>query len=173
MSTARLCARTPSAKKIDIATLRQHQLFFHHASEKDNSAKCNALFTGNNQHVVHGVLFEINPDEKPVLDRCESLGIGYEECIVEVAPTRGGRIEALTYISMRVEPAIQPFSWYKEHVLRGAMEHALPRDYLAAIDAVECINDHNLHRHQTELSIYYSSTTGSTSSGQSKPKICE
>ena len=123
--------------------------------------------------MVHGVLFEINPHEKPVLDKCESLGIGYEECIVEVASSRGTKFEALTYISIRVEREIQPFSWYKEHVLRGAIEHALPNDYLATIDAVECIDDHNLHRHETELSIYYSSTTGSTSSGQSKPNICE
>ncbi|MEQ8938386.1 MAG: gamma-glutamylcyclotransferase family protein [Gammaproteobacteria bacterium] len=165
MSTRRLRARTPSARKVNNASLSQHQLLFHHASEIDGSAKCNALYTGNPVHVVHGVLFAIDKHEKPVLDKCESLGIGYEEKFVSVETVDGTIIEALTYTSLRVKEDLKPFSWYKQHVLRGAIEHGLPEEYLVSIDTVESIFDSNQTRHEQELAVYDSSTTGSTSSG--------
>lgn len=165
MSTRRLRARTPSARKINNASLFRHQLLFHHASELDGSAKCNAWYTGNPTDVVYGVLFIIEKQEKPVLDKCESLGIGYEEKFVSVETVEGNIVKALTYTSLRVNEDLKPFSWYIQHVIQGALEHRLPEEYLARIHTIDSIVDSNRVRHERELAIYDSSTTGSTSSG--------
>ena len=61
---------------------------------------------------------------------------------------------AFTYCATLVDPDLKPFDWYREHVLRGACEHGLPAAYVAAIAAVESIEDPNLQRQCRERAIY-------------------
>ena len=42
----------------------------------------------------------------------------------------------------------------EEHVLRGAIEHGLPPDYVEDIRATPSIDDHDDLRHRRELAIY-------------------
>jgi hypothetical protein len=44
--------------------------------------------------------------------------------------------------------------WYKEHVIRGAIENELPEEYIKVIDTVDTITDPDIERHDKELSIY-------------------
>ena len=154
MSVRRLSDRVPSAKVMSTTRLYEHQLKFHKKSKKDGSAKCDVFYTGNDEHVVHGVVFEINEDDKETLDRCEGCGSGYEEKTVTLELVDGDTIEAFTYYATNIDPSLKPFHWYKEHVIRGAKEHSLPDDYVRMIQQVESFDDPDKERHIKEMSIY-------------------
>lgn len=153
MSLLRLQERVPSAKKLEIVTLKNHQLRFN-MSGTDGSGKCDSFQTNNNEDIVIGVLFEININEKCVLDRAESLGDGYDEKCVSVQNESGETFEALTYYAIKIDDSLRPYSWYLHHVIVGAKEAKLPSDYLAIIESIECINDPNINREAMERDIY-------------------
>jgi len=154
MSIRRLLARISSAKKLGIAKLHGHELKFHKISEKDNTAKCDAYETSDPMHNVIGVVFKIQSNEKAVLDKFEGLGHGYEEKYVYVELEEGNLIEVFTYYAIKIDSALKPFHWYKEHVLIGAQENGLPEAYIRKIESVESIDDHDDERHEMELMIY-------------------
>ena len=131
-----------------------HELRFHKVSHKDGSAKCDVNETGVSEHIVYGVVFHISEHEKPELDRKEGLGYGYEEKDVLIKLKNGSDIEAFTYYATNIDPALKPFDWYKEHVLRGAWENELPQDYIRIIDTIDFDKDPDKERRNRELSIY-------------------
>ena len=138
MSTARLTARTPSARVVGRGRLLAHALRWHKLG-RDGSGKCDVVFAGKGSTaVVWGVLYRIDCAEKADLDRIEGLGVGYDEHEVVVA-TQVGEIGARTYRARpgAVDPALRPQRWYKAHVLDGAREHGLPAAYVAMIEGVE------------------------------------
>jgi len=152
MSHRRLQARVPSARFLAVAELPAHRLRFH-KSAGDGSAKCDAEETGHPDDRVIGVVYEIDDAEKPDLDRHEALGFGYDEKQVELK-TGSDRVQAWMYYATRINNALKPFHWYKDHVLIGARENGLPAEYIAQIEAVESIDDPKPERHGRELSIY-------------------
>lgn len=154
MSSARLLERTPSAKPIGRCTLRGHDLRFHKAGA-DGSSKCDAFFTGSDDHLVHGVLFEIHAAEKPALDKAESLGWGYEEKSVTVIAENGALHQALTYVALRFDRELLPYAWYRNHVLRGANEWALPQDYIRSkIESIKTKEDTDELRNTKEWAVH-------------------
>jgi len=153
MSLLRLQERVPSAKKLDVVTLRDHALRFHMFST-DGSGKCDAFHTNNREDKVIGVLFEINESEKAILDRAESLGVGYDEKLVFVQNKAGDTFEALTYFALKIDVSLKPYSWYLNHVVIGAKETNLQADYLALIESVECVEDPDKSREEKELAMY-------------------
>jgi gamma-glutamylcyclotransferase (GGCT)/AIG2-like uncharacterized protein YtfP len=153
MSVRRLGARVPSARVVGVATLEGHRLLFHKCG-RDGSAKCDAACSGEPGDRVIGVVYRIDPAHKPRLDEKEGLGNGYEQEHVTVRFADGSTAEALTYFATRTDPALKPFAWYREHVLRGAREHALPEHYVRMIGLVEAIDDPDDGRHAMELAIY-------------------
>ncbi len=154
MSTRRLLHRVPSAKKVDVGTLEKHELKFHKIGQ-DGSAKCDAFETGDPDHELYGVVFLISEQEKPLLDRKEGLGNGYEQKEVKILLNNGTIIEAFTYYATHINPALKPFEWYKEHVLRGARENDLPVAYIRDIENIDPIRDPDTKRYDDELSIYH------------------
>ena len=153
MSTPRLAHRAPSLRALTVAQLQGHRLRFHKRG-KDSSGKCDAELTDDATDVVYGIVFEIAASEKLQLDEHEGLHKGYEEKRVLVYTEYGKEIEALTYYATRIDPALKPYDWYKEHVLRGAREHGLPWEYVESIAAVEAIPDPDTPRCERELAIY-------------------
>lgn len=154
MSSRRLLSRTPSASLIDTGLIRAHRLLFHKISHVDGSAKCDAFHTGNDKDIVYGVLFSLASEEKPLLDKIEGLGIGYEIKKVLVETGNGTIIEAFSYYATHIDKELKPYSWYKQHVLHGAYEHGLPSHYISKIERIETIVDTNRGRHEQELAIY-------------------
>lgn len=154
MSSARLGARVRSARSAGIGALAAHRLEFHLPSRNDGSAKCDAFHTGREEDVVHGVLFRLAAAELPVLDRYEGRGVAYERVEVGIVRPDGGRVRALTYRALIVEPGLLPFDWYKAHVVRGAREHGLPETYVARLDAVPDLPDGDAQRRARELAVY-------------------
>ena len=140
MSTARLRERTPSARALGTGRLPRHRLRWHKLG-RDGSGKCDAAFTGRQEDAVWGVLFDIDCAEKPLLDAAEGLGIGYCEVNAHIV-TATGAVVAHTYQAKpdKIDAALQPLDWYKQHVLRGARQHGLPAAYIATIERVATVN---------------------------------
>lgn len=154
MSSARLLEHTPSARPIGRGILGGHDLRFHKAGA-DGSSKCDAFFTGNADHIVHGVLFEINAAEKTALDKAESLGWGYEEKKVTVFAEEGNAYGALTYVALRFDQNLLPYTWYRNHVLVGANEWSLPQDYIRSkIESIEATEDKDELRNTKEWAVH-------------------
>ena len=109
-----------------------------HKRARDGSAKCDAVPTGNVDDAVHGVLFDIDAGDWESLDRAEGRGAGYEREVLQVelvdrssnhAPT----VAAQIYLAQpdSVDSGLLPYGWYRDLVVAGAREHALPADYIA------------------------------------------
>lgn len=151
MSFKRLHARISNITRLGVATLYQHDLRFHKISEKDGSGKCDIFETSNPDHVVMGILYEIDPKEKPILDAYEGLGYEVKEISVEM---NGKRVSAFAYYATHIDHELKPFHWYKEHVLWGARENNLPDYYVRRIELIDSIDDSDSERHYRELEIY-------------------
>jgi hypothetical protein len=153
MATARLRGRMRSAEPLGLATLAGHELRFHKRSKKDGSGKGNAFATGDDASAVIGVLFSFNPAERLALDEAEGAGYGYEATTVTVIDQAGQPRDALTYLATPnvIDEGLNPYTWYKDHVLIGAREHQLQADYVATwIEAVEAVEDPDRERDRTE-----------------------
>lgn len=128
---ARLLERTPSARVVAVGTLAGFGLRWHMAA-RDGSGKCDVV--ADAAAVFHGVVWRLDPAEKPRLDAAESLGVGYAERRVSVA-TAAGSVEAWTYTALRTDAARWPYDWYRDIVAAGARVQGLDPDYVAALAA--------------------------------------
>ena len=153
MSVKRLRTRLSRVNQIGVYYLAKHDLRFHKIST-DGSGKCDAYYTGNISDSVIGILYEIDELEKPVLDRFESLGYGYNEKEVLLTDRQGNLERAITYYAIRIDVSLLPYSWYKQHVLLGAREAYLPEHYINQIEAVTAKKDLNEKREFKEIRIY-------------------
>lgn len=153
MSARRMLARVPTARRAEQALLPSHRLVFHKRG-RDGSAKCDAHYTGRVEDKVVGVLFELPAAGKSMLDRYEGLGRGYAQKQVRVRTENGIWVRAMTYYATHIDSLLQPFSWYKIHVLTGARENRLPAAYVRTIKRVATIDDPDPERHTRELAVY-------------------
>lgn len=153
MSFKRIRQRTPSAVPLGTFSLPEHQLVFHKHG-RDDSAKCDAFYTGNGNNIIFGRLYEIDEIEKSVLDQAEGLGNGYEEKVVRLSNARGIMTKAITYYAIDINDSLKPFTWYKQHVLNGAREANLPEEYIGFIESVPAIKDNDTMREMEQLSIH-------------------
>ncbi|MDP4535349.1 gamma-glutamylcyclotransferase family protein [Alkalimonas collagenimarina] len=153
MSLARLRQRVPSAERLGVYQLPGYQLRFHKAS-LDGSAKCDALYTGDASHQVLGVVYKMDPAERPVLDKAETLGTGYNAKQVVLHHVDGHSLEALIYYAIRIRDDVIPYDWYKHHVLVGAREVQLPMAYIKTIESVIAIPDPDRLRASREWAIH-------------------
>lgn len=153
MSLSRIKARVPSAHKVGMYALAQHQLCFHKHSE-DGSGKCDAFFTGNQEHVVYGALFDIDKPGKRFLDQVEGVGFGYEIKSVIVKDLSGHQQEAFIYYATRITSGLKPYHWYLNHVTVGARETGVPQDYLEIIQGVESVRDPFQERESREFALH-------------------
>ncbi len=147
--TNRLKNRVPTVSKVDNGTLPDYSLSFHKRSI-DGSGKCNIIREGGS--VVHGVIFEIDKNEKSNLDQSEGAGSGYNEEQITVY-VGGESISVFTYIASEshVDNSLSPYLWYKTLVVEGAREHGFPEDYIDEIQKVNSVRDQNQERRKSGL----------------------
>lgn len=141
----RLGARIPSSRLLGVAQLSGYCLKFHKLGA-DQSAKCNALFSGDANYLLLGALFSMDAAEKPILDEIE--GAGYVVTDVEVVHN-GCERRAFMYVAEEnyIDDNLRPFQWYKDFVYLGAQFLAFPDDYIAGSIDVEAFDDHDRERH--------------------------
>lgn len=140
MLTERLRDRVPSARPITPARLPGRTLRFHKRS-RDGSGKCNLVETSGDT-TVHGVLFDVAPDDLSALDDAEHRGRGYERCRVNLQ-TSEGTLEAFAYVAQPayIDDALLPYDWYHALVMAGACQHGLPPDYRAHLEDIRTYPD--------------------------------
>ena len=72
MSSNRLLARLPNAKRVGTALLKGYKLTFNMAFS-DGSGKCTIVPTNEPDAVVYGVVYQLNEAEKEILDKLKAL----------------------------------------------------------------------------------------------------
>jgi gamma-glutamylcyclotransferase len=135
MSSERITERCSSSRFISRASVIGWKLLFNKRS-KDGSGKANLVYTGD-ESLVWGVIFDITEDQKPILDKFEGLGWGYDELKLKVISDLGEEIECVCYIATDgkyLDNNLKPFDWYKEWCLKGAKQHNLPSEYILTIE---------------------------------------
>ena len=137
MNTERITERCSSSRFISRAKVNGYKLVFNKKS-KDKSGKANLIYTGD-KSLVWGVIFDISEDQKPLLDKAEGLGRGYDEYKLIVINDLEQEIECVCYIATDekyLDNNLKPYDWYKEYCLIGAKQHNLPEDYILTLDGV-------------------------------------
>jgi gamma-glutamylcyclotransferase len=153
MASHRLLQRLPEARYTGLARLAQHRLSFR-KNDQGLSAKCDVELTSRVADEVIGVVYEISLEDKQTLDRIEGLGTGYDEKTVELRMDTGQTLFAITYFAIDIDKNMIPYHWYKQHVLRGAIEHKFPCEYIELIEAIPSKPDLDPRRNLRELAIY-------------------
>lgn len=123
LSAARLRERAPSAERLAIGTVCDHRFAWNKLG-RDGSAKANLVPAPG--ECAWGVVFAIDPADWDSLDRCER---DYDRRLVLVR-ARGAELRCATYVSDHLVCDEVPHDWYRELVLRGAREHALPPEWI-------------------------------------------
>ena len=153
MASHRLLQRLPMARFSEIAHLKQHRLSFR-KNDAGQSGKCDVKFTGNSTDIVIGVIYKISDDDRLILDQYEGLGLAYDSKQVEVTTESKETLYAFTYTALNIDSSMTPYHWYKEHVLRGAIEHGFPAEYIQFIEQFKSKPDPDQQRSERELCIY-------------------
>lgn len=168
MLNRRLQLRVPSAKALFPASLAGYQLRFHKKSNTDGSGKCSLVEKSSS--TAYGVVFEIIPDEKTLLDKAEGLGNGYKDLHItltpeffglyeENLPEKHGPVTAFTYLATEshIDESLLPFQWYKQLVVEGAVQHYLPESYIEEIRQTQALPDPDRQRREKARNILSSS----------------
>ena len=156
--------RAPSAKVVGTGILKDYCLTFRKLS-KDGSGKCTIEYCKSGK--VYGVLFKINEDQKCCLDDAEGLCKGYTDITVNIEIIGTKYLEnyecgktvccVKTYKATNPCQNLKPYTWYKQHVLVGAIEQRLPPCYIDDLIRVDADKDYYKRREERELSIYKNS----------------
>ena len=145
-------SRAPSATFLSAAMVRGRELTFDKVGQ-DGSGKCDCAPASDSNAVVWGCVFEVAERDRATLDRAEGKGYGYDAATIEVE-TPSGIVVAHTYLATRKSHHLKPFDWYKQHVMVGAKEAALPENYIARIVGAAAVPDPDDERRRRELAIY-------------------
>ena len=145
----RLGKRISSAELIGAVELTGYRLKFHKTSE-DESGKCNAFATGSSSDLIHGALYQLAFEHKPILDRIEGTGHGgYIPSEISVRH-RHHEYACFTYLAepSHLNDDLEPYHWYKQLVVLGAKYLNFPEAYIASIESVKSKKDPNQKRWQ-------------------------
>ena len=160
MLSARLLARTPTARVVGVARLLHHSLRWHKLGA-DGSGKCDVVPAAVGDTGVHGVLFDIALAEKPLLDAAEDRGVSYADKLLSVE-CNGQDVMAWTYLALKTDAETKPFDWYKALVVAGAQEHKLPPAYVQQLVAVPAQMDTDTRRAARHFALISGSARGNT-----------
>ncbi|MEI2822691.1 MAG: gamma-glutamylcyclotransferase family protein [Chitinophagaceae bacterium] len=154
MNINRLTQRVPSATKVTNVFLPSYKLVCNKVS-KDGSAKANMEKSDIATDIVWGILFEIDNNEKPMLDKAEGLGKGYNEDCLTFTDENNLKHIAQVYIadSKSINNCLVVYNWYKEFIVTGAIQNQLPADYITQLQSIPCIPDPDEKRSEKNYSI--------------------
>ena len=141
LDPAQMESRCPGHRVLCRARLRDHVLAFHGASRAWDGGAVAAIDLRAGS-VVHGVVYELRPDDFARLDRAEGYrGHGdpanvYERVQLPVELENGEVIDVFTYVRAEPEPPGLPSRRYRWAILTGMRHHGLPREAIAAVEAM-------------------------------------
>jgi gamma-glutamylcyclotransferase len=135
MSTQRLLARVPSASALGRAHFSGYRVVCNKPS-LDGSGKANLVEAA--ETTVWGVVYRISSEDWKTLDDFEPR---YTRHICQARLDNGEHVAAGVYVWLGDAPATETFDWYRDHLLRGAREHGLPREAIEHIDSLATRHD--------------------------------
>ena len=137
-----------SAQLLGTSTLPGYDLRFNKTGRKDGSGKC-TLVSGYSE--VHLAIYELREAERPLLDRAEGLGSGYDHLSLNI----DGFGPCSTYIaaSNAINDELQPFDWYRELVFLGCVFNDFPSAYTGSVKRVSAVEDTNSARSSSMWSL--------------------
>jgi gamma-glutamylcyclotransferase (GGCT)/AIG2-like uncharacterized protein YtfP len=122
----------PGARSVGRARLPEHRLvFLQDPIERGPGFGSVVADPGG---AVWGVLWDIGEEDLASLDSYEGYPIVYERPLVTI-DVEGESLEALAYVAVQAAEA-PPAPDYLEVVIRGALAHGLPGDYVASLRRV-------------------------------------
>jgi len=154
----RLRERVPSTKIVGMGFINRFVLQFYKRSI-DGSGKCTIIPTSNEQDRVYGMITVMDEADKPRLDRAEGLGHGYYQHRIEVK-TPHGTESAFTYVAEHVDETLQPYTWYRDLVVAGAVQNNFPEGYVARLERIEADVDSNQGRELKNRQILNKQSSG-------------
>ena len=100
-------------------------------------------------------MFEIDSNEKPLLDLAEGLGKGYNEDFLTFTDENSLKHTAQVYIadSNSINNSLVTYDWYKEFIITGAIQNQLPADYILQLQSIPFIPDPDAERREKNYSI--------------------
>ena len=126
----RIKERVASVAVVGKHELQGYKLAFNKQSI-DGSTKANLVATGNSSDSTWGVIHRISQADKPILDQYEALGYGY---LHMTFPLNIEDQEQLIHAYVATEPQYlaigDPYEWYLNFVIEGAIENGFPEDYI-------------------------------------------
>jgi len=145
MLTERLRARCPSARPLGPARAAGHDFAIGKrggdASGKATIARAPSAAPARAAEAppteVHGVVFEVDAAERPLLDRVEGPGYTRDDGFDVSLTACGSEVATATYIarSSHFDPGLPAFCWYRALILAGAHQHELPERYIERLAA--------------------------------------
>jgi gamma-glutamylcyclotransferase len=94
---------------------------------------------------VIGVAFAMSADDLAHVELTEGVGIGHysrvELAIEPLASVAGAPASAYSLTSDRRDPTLKPSTRYMGLIIEGALEHALPDEWLAFLRAVDACEE--------------------------------
>jgi gamma-glutamylcyclotransferase len=130
MLTERIKARANDANPLSIAHITGRRLTFHKIATRKNGSrtgKCDICIDPDPKAVVYGVLFEIPESQFDDLNTFEK---GYSLVELVVHSPRLGAVTAVADLADRTDATLIPYDWYRDLVLEGALQHAIPKPYI-------------------------------------------
>jgi len=139
---ARLQSRIGPCQIIAVARLEGAGLCFHKIG-LDRSGKCDIVFPKKSAVEVWGVVYQISQEQKLTLDQHESLGQGYQILNTGVLTRQHQTLPVFTYQAMpaHIDHRLQPFDWYHELIIQGALFHEFPSGYLEQLKDIATLPD--------------------------------
>jgi hypothetical protein len=130
MSSERLRARIPEAEPVGRARWPGMRLAFNKVGV-DGSGKANLVEDA--AAIAWGVMFAIPFEAWPTLDGYEP---GYVRSTCTLVADDDQPTPAEVYLATGPFLETAPHGWYRDHLLTGAIEHALPADVIQRIKAL-------------------------------------
>lgn len=141
----RLLQRVPSTRFIAIGFIRGFQMKCYKKSI-DGSGK-GTIIRSTNGEVVWGVVYDIDPGEKHLLDKAEGLNNGYSETHLDVQSERIiYRAQAYVGENHYLDTSAKAYEWYKNFILKGAQENRLPDSYIDLLSHIPSTLDSDADR---------------------------
>ena len=144
MLEQRLKYRVGSAEFFSNAWIHGYEVRFHKISI-DDSGKADLVQTGNPEDIVHGVVYQFDPDHWHALDKHEGAignNPGYDRAAIQIH-TDSETFNVTTYLARRarIDESLKPYIWYLELIRCGAEQRGLPEDYRRKIENIVDIPD--------------------------------
>ena len=133
----RIHINSPSATKISIARLNDYELSFGNFSKGWGGAS--ATIKPKKGSHVWGVVWEIDMENLPFLDKQEGVPYVYQRLEdMKVTTPESETVSVLTYHLVKgLDMAPIPSAVYHSIILKGAMEHGLPDEYMKFLQGIK------------------------------------